>query len=164
MASKKWTWRPSEYPKLVKIIESDKLDWYKIEAAGGYQSGITLLACSVLSIVREAIAEKSISSIKSIKDNDLKALALVDLWIDKPSDNHFDKICETLFATVDNDVALVELSPVVWWALRCSASHPEGGGETHWALEAFLEEMTVLGFTHDWLAAACRKGILSRKV
>ena len=159
MQTKRWTWQPSEYPDLLRIIETDEFRWSKLEDAGDYHKGIVFVVCAAISMAREAVSSISESE---LNPNNNGALEILEDWIDDQSEKNFDRVSEILYAKDNNDEFITELSAPVWWALRCATSHPDGCGEIDWAMEALLEEAEKFGVNKEQLSEAGRKGLITR--
>ncbi len=158
----RWSWEPQEQPKIVELLNKPTRGrgWCdRLDEANGHVTGKVLTVCAALSIARESVSTKP--ALQAVRD-DLAALALLDEWIDDPSDERFERICRMIFGDRDEPDAAAELSHAVWWALRCATAHPDGCGESAWALEALCDSMVELGSTEEWLQTTGLLGVRSR--
>lgn len=158
MKSEKWIWKPTDYPGVVKVINSAPFDWRKLESAGGYNKGITFIVCAGLSMVRNV---KEASATLDCGRDDEIALNALEEWIDYSSEESFDKIREIAYAE-ENGKNIANLSHSVWWLLRSALAHPDGCGEIEWAFESVYEELEKSGFSHERLADSAIKGLIAR--
>ncbi|NVJ62431.1 MAG: hypothetical protein HWE27_18730 [Gammaproteobacteria bacterium] len=158
MNSNRWTWRPTEYPEVVEVVNSKPFDWRRLDSAGGYNKGIVFTVCAGLSMVREA--KQACAKFESGKDDDV-ALSAIDNWIDCASEENLDKIQEIAY-TEENGEVVAELSHSIWWLLRSAMAHPDGCGEIEWAFESVYEELEKFGLSYEWLANSAIKGLMAR--
>jgi hypothetical protein len=86
------------------------------------------------------------------------ALELLDRWIDEPTDERFDRICEIIF---EEDWPESAANNVAWWALR-TATSAVGCAESAWALSGACDEASKAGLTLEQLLAAAEQAVASR--
>jgi hypothetical protein len=104
-----------------------------------------------------AVAHEVLDAGSGVSATAASALALLDDWIDDPTDERFDRICELIFPPEQST-----LDELVWQTLRVATSTAEGYGEAGWALEATCSVAVRLGFTPEKLRGIAEQAVLAR--
>jgi hypothetical protein len=72
-------------------------------------------------------------------------LALLNEWVDDPSNARFDEICAIVFG---DDAPVLDSVGAVWWALR-TATSSVGNYEAGWALSSAFDAACAAGLATD---------------
>jgi hypothetical protein len=152
VVSERWTWNAVEHPSVSAVLKT--CNWYsQLEsAASNALTGKVLCVCAALAAARHVV--------EAVTDQQATlALDLLESWIDDPTEDRFDCICDTIFG-VDKSV---EIGPqgVGWWALR-TATCSLGNGEAAWALGTVCSAAEVAGFDSEVVRGVAKFELMAR--
>jgi hypothetical protein len=149
----RWTWDDSSRAGIAAALAGP--DWSdRLERAGpDALTGKVLCVCAALGVAGE-VARGHENPAAS------EALVLLAEWIDDPTDERFDRICDAIFGPGERP----ELGPhgVVWWALR-TATSSVGNGEAGWALGAVCGAAGQAGFGPEAVRGFAEREVLPRQ-
>lgn len=150
----RWTWDAAADPGVTTVFSGP--DWcHRLESeASDAVVGKVLCVCAALAIAREVVGETPADPRVA------EALDLLERWIDDPTDERFDRICDTLFG----DGAQAEIGPhdVIWWALR-TATSSVGNTEAGWALSSTCSAAEASGFAREQLRGLAERALQARR-
>lgn len=148
----RWTWDDSSRSSIAAALAAP--DWCdRLERAGpDALAGKVLCVCAALGVAGEVMRGHDDRAAS-------EALALLANWIDDPTDERFDRICDTIFGPGERP----ELGPhgVVWCALR-TATSSVGNGEAAWALGAVCGAAERAGFGPEVVRGFAEREVLAR--
>jgi len=148
-----WTWDASGRSRIAAAL-ADPAWCDRLERAGpDALTGKVLCVCAALGVAR-AVTKGSDDPAAS------EALALLAHWIDDPTEERFDRICDTIFGPGERP----ELGPhgVVWRALR-TATSSVGNGEAGWALGAVCGAAEHAGFKPEAVRNLAECEVMARE-
>ena len=156
----RWSWEPQAHPIVLGLLAQPVADlgWCARLDHAPTDSivGKVLCVCAAAEITRTVLVAR-----QGVGQAATDALALLDRWIDDPTEERFQAICGLIFPA--------ELSPeldsygLVWWALRTATSTAEGYGEAGWALESTCGGAIRAGFSPDQLRVIAERAVLARQ-
>ncbi len=131
-----WTCRAADNPLIVELIDGATKGseaWFeRLECeAESALHGKVLCVCAGAVIARRALVAEPGSPLSE------QALALLEGWIDEPTEARFAHIAALLFGD-DGGGPQPELDEIAWWALRVATSSV-GNFEAGWALGALCD-------------------------
>ena len=157
MAERSWTWNSQEHPEVAAALAAPAVDleWCdQLESApSDMVVGKVLCVCAASSIARLVLDGQG-GDVSQASDS----LKLLDCWIDEPTDERFDRICEVIFEEDWPESAAIK---VAWWALR-TATSAVGCGEAGWALGGACDNALKTGLTPEQLRAVAEQAVASR--
>lgn len=132
------------------------LAWcHRLESSAAHAIvGKVLCVCAAAAVARTVLAAQPGAGPECAA-----ALALLDQWIDDPTEDRFRQICDTIFSEGE----LPDLGPggVAWWALR-TATSSVGNYEAGWALASTCGPAVDAGFTPAELRGVVERALLAR--
>lgn len=160
MSHEMWTWEPWAHPRVVSLLAEPaaNLGWCARldHAPTDTVVGKVLCVCTAAAVAREVLTAGP-----GVGPPAANALALLEEWIDDPTEERFNRICGIIFREDQSP----DLDPygLVWWALRTATSTAEGYGEAGWALETACSGALRAGFSPDQLRAIAERAVLARQ-
>jgi hypothetical protein len=149
----RWTWDAARSPGIAAALAAP--DWCdRLErAAPDAPTGKVLCVCASLGVAGEVTRGHDEPAAS-------EALALLAGWIDDPTEERFDRICDTIFGPGERP----ELGPhdVVWRAMR-TATGSVGNGEAGWALGAVCGAAEQAGFGPEVVRGFAACEVLARQ-
>ena len=149
----RWTWDASARLNIVSAF--DFPDWCdRLESAADALVSKVLCVCAASALAREVVGEFPTDS------QTAESLELLAHWIDDPTQERFDRICDTIFGP---DVA-AEIGPygVGLWALRTVTSSV-GNGEAGWALSSTCGAAEASGMTLEAMRSVAERAVFARQ-
>ena len=159
MASGKWTWSDQKQTRVIGVLDDSDSEWCdQLEIAPGDAIvGKVLCVCAASRIAREVLADQSADHV-----HEREALALLEEWIDAPTDERFERICTIIFEDAEQQPFLTcDPHGVVWWALR-TATSSVGNYEAGWALKGVCSAATSAGMDDNVQREIVKQELLSR--
>lgn len=155
-----WTWSEAAHPHVAVVFAGTNsgLDW--CDRLDGAATGViskVLCVCAATAVAREVLAREPVVP-AAARD----ALNLVEAWIDEPTAERFERICETIFPP--ESVPPLDPHGVVWCALRTATSTAEGYGEAGWALRSTCSAAFRAGLSADQLREIAARAVATRAV
>jgi hypothetical protein len=149
----RWTWGASSRSGIAAALAGP--EWSdRLERAGpDALTGKVLCVCAALGVAAEVVRGHEDSTLS-------EALDLLAAWIDDPTDERFNRICDTIFGPGERP----ELGPhgVVWCALR-TATSSVGNGEAGWALGAVCGAAQRAGFGPEAVRGFAGSAVMARQ-
>jgi hypothetical protein len=147
----RWTWDASMHPGVASALTSSNWCNELEQSASDPIIGKVLCVCAGLAVAREVVGDSPANSSEALK--------LLDDWIDDPTVERFDRICDIIFGPDES----VEVGPhgVIWWALR-TATSSVGNFEAGWALSSTCGAAVASGHDPEVLRAVAMKGVLAK--
>jgi hypothetical protein len=162
MPNERWTWDDLAHPGVARVLGEPAVGhvWcHQIEEAPtDCVVGKVLCVCAAKAVAR-AVLTAELPSLGASRQAIL-ALELLESWIDDPTDERFDRICDLIFA----EDSPLDVGPygVVWWALR-TATSSVGNFEAGWALASTCGAVENTGFTPEQLRQIVNRELHSRQ-
>lgn len=157
----RWTWDDRLHPNVCRFIDEPNGTWcaHIENSASDAIIGKVLCTCAASAIAKEVLS-KQISD-EAIYRKAAEPLELLNQWIDSPSQERSDRICDLLYG--ENQAWCQEVDPfgVIWWSLRVAMSSV-GNFEAGWALETVCSAARKAGFDDNSLRHIARLALLSR--
>jgi hypothetical protein len=121
--------------------------------------GKVLCTCAALAIAKEVITTQASGA--EIRHKAAEPLELLDQWIDSPTQERTERICDLLYD--DKQAWSDDLDPygVVWWSLRVAMSSV-GNFEAGWALETLCSAANEAGFDDETVREIARSALFAR--
>jgi hypothetical protein len=154
----RWTWDEHDHPLVLSVFDNSNssLLWCDDleDSASDITTGKVLCVCASLAITLQ-FYEQSNPQAHGPK----AALTLVAEWIDDPTDELFESICNLIFA---DDAPNLGGNDAYWWCLRTVTSCP-GCKEAAWALNGVCEAVLSEKLTLRDLLQLAKADILARR-
>jgi hypothetical protein len=160
MVSEAWTWEPWADPRVASLLAEPAADlgWcVRLDhAPTDPVVGKVLCVCAAAGVAREVLAAGP-----GVGPAAAGALALIDEWINDPTEDRFKRICGIIFPPEQSP----DLDPygLVWWVLRTATSTAEGYGEAGWALETTCSGALRAGLSPDQVRAIAERAVMARQ-
>ena len=158
MTEQRWTWDRRGHPRVWAVLVPPAADrgWCgRLEsAAADALTGKVLCVCAAAAVARAVLAASP-----ECPEQAGAALGLLERWIDKPTEERFDRICATIFP--EGEPTALDPHGVVWWALR-TATSSVGNGEAGWALASTCVAAEAAGFSSEQLHGLAEEELASR--
>jgi hypothetical protein len=159
----RWTWDDRTHPQVMGILDmpSGDLGWCDgVEnAPTDALVGKVLCVCVGMAIAREVVSAELGGTDTFGKA--MEPLDLLDQWVDRPTDERFQRICALLFDKKHGWATDFDGHGVVWWALRVATSSV-GNFEAGWALHNVCSAAIESHFSDTGLREIAKRELVSR--